>query len=496
MNSYDIVIAGNGILGCATALELIRNDNSLRIAVIGPKQRIGGATIAAGAMLNCITEVNHRTLSTAVGKAKLEISIRALEAWPAWLDALNSELSPTRRLAIRNGTYVILNNRAGRLDSLNYNAVIDAAIQYHQKFERVPFGNVPHLKPGVDARPLDSIYLADEGAIDARQVLNAVESVANRSGVVFLDDTVVGWKRKNNQVSCAITASGEEVQADRFLVAAGVASRSLLADLAESSAMPLQPILASKGVAVTSRGTGSGGEHVVRTPNRAGGCGLHMVPGSDGTVYLGATGDLMMQADEFQTIGAVRFLINAMDQFDKRLFHSKITQWHVGNRPVSLDGFPLIGRVWQDNVWVLSGTHRDGFHCSPLLARHTADIMLGGIGILGDHCFAPLRRPLSAMSREDAIDELSLHLVSQFYENSGKSPAYSEVSETLEKQYRTRTRETYDKLEIDFGLAPDILGLLNWAVDREAKIGYFRQYFQQVSRASQEKDVYNPFPAC
>ena len=461
MTSYDIVIAGNGILGCTTALELIRRDSNLRIAVIGPEQRTGGATVAAGAMLNCIAEVNHRTLSTSAGKAKTELSIRALEAWPTWLESLNSELPPTDRLAIRNGTYVILNSRAGKLDSLNYHAILNAATQYHQRFEHVPFGDVPHLKPGVDARPLDAVYLPDEGAIDARQVLHAVASLALRNGVVFLDDTVAGWKRKNSRVGCAVTASGEEVRADRFLIAAGAASRSLLEDLADSHAMPMQPLLASKGVAVTSRGAGSGTEHVVRTPNRAGGCGLHMVPGSDGTVYLGATGDLMLHADEFQTIGTVRFLINAMDQFDKRLFHSKIIQWHIGNRPVTVDGFPLMGRVWQDNVWVLSGTHRDGFHCSPLLAQHTADTMLGGIGTLGDHCFAPLRHPLSTMSREEAIDELSLHLVSQFYENAGKSPAYSEVSETLEKQYRTRTRETYDKLEIDFGLAPDILGLLN-----------------------------------
>ncbi|WP_155057931.1 NAD(P)/FAD-dependent oxidoreductase [Streptomyces blattellae] len=485
MTSYDIVIAGNGILGCATALELIRRDNSLRVAVIGPERRTGGATVAAGAMLNCIAEVNHRTLSTAAGKAKLEISIRAMGEWPEWLESLDCELSPTCRLAIRNGTYVILNNRAGRLDSLNYHAIVDAAAQYHQKLEHVPSGDVPHLKPGVDARPLGAIYLPDEGAIDARQVLDAVVSVAKRKGVAFLDDSVVGWKRENSLVSCAITASGEEIQADRFLIAAGAVSRSLLEELEDCDAMPLQPVLASKGVAVTSSGTGSGAEHVVRTPNRAGGCGLHMVPGSDGTVYLGATGDLMMQPDEFQTIGSVRFLINAMDQFDKRLFRSRVIQWHIGNRPLTLDGFPLVGRVWQDNVWVLSGTHRDGFHCAPLLARHTADSMLGGIGILGDHCFTPLRPPLRTMSREDAIEELSLHLVSQFYENSGKSPAYSEVSETLEKQYRTRAHETYAELEIDFGLGPDILGLLTWAADREAKIGYFREYFQRVSRAVQ-----------
>ncbi|WP_193241700.1 NAD(P)/FAD-dependent oxidoreductase [Streptomyces phaeolivaceus] len=489
MTSYDMVIVGNGILGCATALELVRRDGGLRVAVVGPEARAGAATTAAGAMLNCVAEVNHRTLSTAAGQAKLDLSIRALEAWPDWLDAINAELPPDRRLAIRNGTYVILNARAGRLDSLNYHAIVDAATRYRQRFEHVPSGDVPHLKPGVDARPLSAVYLPDEGSIDARQVLDAVVSVARRAGVVFLDDTVAGWKRNGDRIGSVVTESGAEIQADNFLVAAGAASHSLLTELnesaesAEGAAMPLQPVLAGKGVAVTVRGTGSGAEHVVRTPNRAGGCGLHMVPGSDGTVYLGATGDLALEPDESQTVGSVRFLISMMEQFDKRLFRSEIIRWHVGNRPVSVDGFPLVGRVWQDNLWVLSGTHRDGFHCSPLLARHMADLMLGGAGVLGDHPFVPLRQPIRTMSREDAIDELALHLVSQFYESSGRSPAYSEVSEVLERQYRTRTRETYDDLGIDFGLAPDLLGLLNWAADRDAKIGYFRDYFQRVSRA-------------
>ncbi len=342
------------------------------------------------------------------------------------------------------------------------------------------------MKPGVEARPLEAFYIQDEGAVDARQVLEAIVYLANRNGVVFLDDTVVELKQEISHIKCVVTASGEEIHANRFLVSAGSESRSLLEDLADFEEIPLQPIMASKGVAVTAQRTGSGPEHVIRTPNRAGGCGLHMIPGNEGTVYLGATGDMMLRADEFQTIGSVRFLINAMDQLDKRLFHSKITQWHVGNRPSSLDGFPLVGRLWQDNLWLLSGTHRDGFHCSPLLAQHTADIMIDGIGMLGDHFFSPLRMPIRTMSQDEAIEELSLHLVSQFYENAGKSPAYSEVSEMLENQYRTRTRETYEKLEIDFGLAPEVLGILNWAADREEKIGYFRKYFQRAIRAGQK----------
>jgi hypothetical protein len=221
-------------------------------------------------------------------------------------------------------------------------------------------------------------------------------------------------------------------------------------------------------------------QHVVRTPNRAGGCGLHMVPGADGTLYLGATNDLLVRPDRFSTIGMVHFLIGcAMEQLDNRIFRSEILRWHVGNRPGTLDGYPLLGRLWQDNVWTLTGTYRDGFHCSPLLAQHTADTMLGGAGVLADHPFDPLRRPLRTMSRADAIEEVALHMVSQFFEYSARPPVYMQVSEGLDRQVRARSEETYDKLQVDFGLAPEFLELLNWGPDREANISHLRDYFKR-----------------
>src|SRR4051794_25431431 len=107
------------MLGCATALDLVRTHPGLRVAVVGPAGRPGGASAAAGAMLNCFGEVTHRTLSSEPGRTKLELSSQALEAWPAWLDELNADLADDRRLAIREGTYVLYNSSGGRLDSLN-----------------------------------------------------------------------------------------------------------------------------------------------------------------------------------------------------------------------------------------------------------------------------------------------------------------------------------------------------------------------------------------
>jgi glycine/D-amino acid oxidase-like deaminating enzyme len=474
---YDVVVVGNGMLGCATALDLIRADPSLRVAVIGPAGRPGGASAAAGAMLNCFGEVTHRTLASEPGRVKLDLAVQALEAWPGWLDELNADLVEDRRLAIREGTYVLYNSCGGRLDSLNYRAVVDALRQYVRKHEILPLGEVPNLDPATNSRPLEAVYLPEEGSIDARAVLDRVVEVAGGRGVTFVDDRVVGWRRDGGRAAAAVLASGGTVAGGRFLVAAGASTQAVLADLQDPDA-PMVPVFAGIGVAVTCQATASGLAHVVRSPNRSGGCGLHLVPGG-GTVYLGATNDVRLNPDAWSSLGMAHFLLGgAMEQFDRRLFGSSIVAWHVGNRPLPFDGLPVVGRLWQDDVWVLSGTYRDGFHCAPVLARHAANTLLGGSGVLGHDMFDPLRAPLRTMTRKQAVEEMMLHCVSQFYQYSPRLAPWMRVTDGVEAQVRARTEATYRELDSDFGLVPELLELLNWGENRERSLGAFRRYLR------------------
>ena len=48
---FDHSIVGNSALGLSSAYCILLRDENARIAVIGPKARMGAATTAAGAML-------------------------------------------------------------------------------------------------------------------------------------------------------------------------------------------------------------------------------------------------------------------------------------------------------------------------------------------------------------------------------------------------------------------------------------------------------------
>ena len=61
LTTVDLSIVGNGILGLMTAFELTNKEPNLKIAVIGPADRKGGASQASGAMLGCFGEITDQT---------------------------------------------------------------------------------------------------------------------------------------------------------------------------------------------------------------------------------------------------------------------------------------------------------------------------------------------------------------------------------------------------------------------------------------------------
>jgi L-2-hydroxyglutarate oxidase LhgO len=70
MQTFDVLIIGNGILGYSTAYALFMEDPSLKIGIIGPSNCLAGATKAAGAMLGCFGEITKSGQSSLHGIKK------------------------------------------------------------------------------------------------------------------------------------------------------------------------------------------------------------------------------------------------------------------------------------------------------------------------------------------------------------------------------------------------------------------------------------------
>ena len=470
---YDVAIIGNGVLGRSVAFALSNADPSLSICVIGPEIMEGGASAAAGAMLNSFAEVTTDTFANEYGRAKFELGITATRLWPEWLTALHAAaegaggtVEPTAM--IRDGTFVILNTRSGGLDDMNFDVMLGALDSYNERYELVDPSDIPGLQPVRDHRPLRAAYLPGEGSLDSAGLLQLLRAAS--SSVTYLNDVVSGVSVADGRVT-AVTVSTGELEAGRFVFAAGAATQDLI-DMVPGLGERMPPLYAGRGVAAVvepEAGTALPSS-VIRTPTRSGGCGLHAVPQHDGTVYIGASNEVSPRPRTKAGVGVAHaFLDAAMRQVNERYYDADIIGWRVGNRPLSLDGFPLIGATSLPNLWVLAGTYRDGFHCSPLLGRHIANLVAGDNGLIDHDLFLAERTLIQTTNREASISPGAKHFTSGSYEHGLHLPEFL-VGADLEWMFQKRIEELYERLDFEFGLLPEFIDMLLASSDRDNAI--------------------------
>lgn len=409
---FDVLVVGNGVLGSSAALALLRRDPTLRVAQIGRSSRPFGASAAAGAMLGCFGEATGALLASAQGCAKLAMAVEASARWPSWLEALNEGAPAARRLSARGGTFVIENGRAGALEAENFDAVRRAAGLYGAPCEDVDAAEVAGLAPAEAARARRALYLPGEGSLDAPSLLAGLDAALDRrAGFARVDDDAVGLIAAGGSIAGVTRREGRPLEARHVVLAAGVATQAILETLPEV-ARRVPRLFAGVGDSLVLDASALAPfPHVIRTPNRAFASGLHLVPRGEARVYVGATNVLRpAPSGPAPAVATLHFLLGcAVEQLNQGLAGALVQGLRVGNRPVSADACPLLGRTSVEGLWLLTGTYRDGLHLSPLLAADLADRVVGGAGLV-EHPFQPERRLIALRTRAQAVDETVRHL--------------------------------------------------------------------------------------
>ena len=368
-------------------------------------------------------------------------------------------------------THIILNSIGHSLDSHNFDAIIQALGQYDQTWQEVDPNTIVGYNPPPDCRSFRAIHLPNEGAVEARSVLNALESILQDIGVMMIDDLITKIVTTGGKIVGIQKADGSMIEASNVVIAAGARSESLLGTLDDDiELMPTFPGLGLGMMAKRSRGTPF--QSVVRTPNRGFACGLHVVPSGDGREYLGSTNRVIHEVLNVSWLEDLRYLsMYSMQQLDEEIAHHQIENWLRGCRPITLDGFPLIGWLPIDGLYLMTGTYRDGFHSAPLIAQHVANELLGEQGLL-DPIFAPTRQPISTRTHEQSVEDYINNSIATWYET--KSDSCEMPTRVLEEIYRDKALRVYDKLNVDFAFGPDVLW---YAHDHDRGASHIVRYF-------------------
>ncbi|AGL16376.1 FAD-binding oxidoreductase [Actinoplanes sp. N902-109] len=459
--SYDVVVVGNGVLGLSLGVSLARRD--LSVAVVGERARPYAASAAAGAMLGCFGEVTSTLLASSHGRRKIDLGVEAQRLWPGWLEALRSDSGRnTDDLVTADGTVVILNTvGVAGIDSANFQAIQSALTTYEQKHEELDADAIAWISPDTAARPLRALFLADEHAVDSAALLVTLEAAFIALGGTLVDDSVTALDHLAGRVRGVALSSGAALSGGEVVLAAGAASQAVVAsmpDLAER--MP--PLISGYGLsALLSAPESPGPRHVVRTPNRAFACGLHLVPRNANEVYVGATNVISTMPVTTPVIRDVQFLLDcAARQLHRDFWTAGVNRIQVGNRPVALDGFPLIGLA-VPGLWMLTGTYRDGLHLSPLLAEEMAARIVGDESRVDLSPFAPVRAPIQSASRRDIVETSVTHMVATGYEHDWRVPV--EWPRTMEHSLRLEFSRFAEMIHPQFTPPPEILAAARYA---------------------------------
>ncbi len=411
-------------------------------------------------MLGCFAEVTHSSLRSAAGKEKFKLGRLASTAWESWIDELNEETTWAGRLVPNCGTVVIENAISDTLDSDNYDAIVRTLREFDEPYEYISPRQIEGIRPVPSARPMRAVFLPNEHSINSRNVLDALQSILEEQGVEFFDQYCIGIDGTGPSVSGVGLRSGEHIHAGTVVCAAGAFTTPILDTVIDPA--QVQPVFAGTGVAFVSDRSDRKKvpRHTVRSVNRAGSCGLHVVRLDGGQDYIGATNAIFDRPSSKATAGLSHFLLQcAIDQLDQWYAHANIDHWRVGNRPVTLDSFPLVGASGVDGLFIATGTYRDGFHLAPIIARIIADeIQNGASGIA--HPFRPTRPPISVFSIDESLAECSRHTISTGFEDSLVLPRLW-PDDVIRAALPTVDERIYDALGTRYGLSPDLLPFLN-----------------------------------
>lgn len=487
MLKFDIILIGGGILTYATAFAILTKEPAAAICIIGGKSRNNLATTAAGAMLGCYGEVTQKVIKTVPGKIKHKMSVLASQMWPQWIDQVNEMArkvdNDCEKLSIISGTCVILNAKSGKIDDTNFSAILQTLNEDKEPYDEVEPSSIPGFNPLDDCRPFRAIYLPREGAIDPNNVLSSLKKIvaAAKNCRIFEEDAArlcVG----TSQFSHVETDQGNIIQGNQCILAAGAYSQQLINQTSLHHSIP--PIFSGLGVSLLVEQTCPSIPYTIRTPNRAGACGLHALPRNLSTLYIGATNNLYPSPANAPKLGHLNFLLQcAIEQINQDLFKSSLLSYSVGNRPATFDTFPLVGKTSIDGLWVLSGTYRDGFYLSPVLAELIAsDILNRQCAIsIPYHIFRPERHPLQIMTKNESILDAVNEYMSGAYEHGIKLPGLG-WNKLLEEMIYEKIRIIYEKLETDVPIPVEIILML----DEARELPVLKNYLDYLSNHKQE----------
>lgn len=418
----DVVVIGGGAIGKTISYMLA--ERGVAVACVASSHATPGtASTAAGAMLGVLGEVTAADTSP-MDEAELRFRAAAGRRYPDFAARL-AETSGVP-VPLGTGTFVV-GTTVNEADPANLAAIRTAAHSQGLPCEQVDHRSVPGLRPARGHEPVGVLHLAQEGFLDSWQLMDSLQTALEKlpaASLVTAEATAV--EVEHGRVAGVRLRDGSLLPAGHVVLANGVGAQPLLEQLGDlPGALPR--LLPGKGVSLVLDRVDDHFPQVIRTPNRDFACGSHVVPRGGGAVYLGATNRVSSTpgAGAEVTPGEVHSLLHSlMHEVNVRIRTASLASQRYGLRPLTSDGYPLVGATALAGLSIATGTYRNGILMAPAVGEIIAAI-IGGTQPSLTNPFAPdagFRSGGAAPQVTDVLDEGLRHLVSFLLEPGGHLP--------------------------------------------------------------------------
>ena len=340
----DYIIIGAGVIGCATALGLVKEGAQVTILERGT---LGGeSSWAGGGILSPLLPWDYCDAVVALAQ-------RSLQLYPQWVDSLrmDSAIDPEYWVS---GMQVLP----------PYDA--EKAVQWCDQH-----GMIWKVKSD------GALWLPQVAQVRNPRLLQAMRGALRQKGVHLIEHTEVTGLRVDTGKVAALTTLRGEYSAGGYIVTAGAWSRELLGSWALR--LNIKPV---RGQMLLFKSSPGVLPHIVLHQ------GMYLIPRRDGHILVGSTledigFDKATTSDaRAQLLAEARTLLPALNALEP------IQHW-AGLRPGSPENIPTI--AWHpqlDNLYINSGHFRYGVTMAPASSELLADIVSSRTPILNMDAYA------------------------------------------------------------------------------------------------------------
>jgi len=343
MKTFDVAIAGGGVIGGAIALELARAG--LRVGVFDRQQPGQEASWASAGILSPAPESPGMIAMVPLGMASLSL----YPDFVAQVEGISGQSTGFRP----KGTLEALFSKDTREE-------LSTIIALHHglglQAEPLRAEDARELEPALSEEVEAAVLRPNEASIDNRALTNAVLEVAKRSGAqVFADSGVKAIWREGNR--CAgLQLQTERVAAKWTIVAAGCFSETI------EGVAKYAPVTPAKGQIVALRADDVEIQRVLWSDK------IYLVPRNDGRILAGATVE-HVGFDKRTTAGGIQKILSSAIELAPGLANARIEETWAGLRPDSPDHLPILGPTDVDGLLMATGHFRSGILLTPITAR-------------------------------------------------------------------------------------------------------------------------------